>query len=368
MRAPQEFSRGRLVAWLLTPLLSVSCAGGLEGSAANAEAPAAASEASGPRAQAESSLATVLVPTGAPWRYRDTGVDLGTAWSATAFDDAGWAEGPAPLGYGETDLATTVSYGSNANSKHITTYLRTHFTVEDASRVSALLVRLQRDDGAIVYLNGVEVFRSNLPTGAVGYRTLASATVSLPAEETIWLEQSVSQAALGTRTNVLAVEVHQSAANTSDMRFDLELSATVAPSPDANPMSVCYPLDMPTTPVLRAARKMVFGFYYPIYPISIENKGPSVDFWSSWLDPAGRNREPGRLVITQGADVRTLDATSAGVTPFSVPLVPGTTPVFELQRNGQTVQRLVSKTPIVAQTVYQDMMYHAGGGRECARP
>ncbi|MFY1825865.1 endo-1,3-alpha-glucanase family glycosylhydrolase, partial [Myxococcus fulvus] len=79
-------------------------------------------------------------------------------------------------------------------------------------------------------------------------------------------------------------------------------------------------------------------------------------------------KEPGRLVITQGTDVRTLDVTSAGVTAFQAPLVPGTTPVFELQRNGVTVQRLQSATPVVAQTVYQDFMYHAGGGRSCARP
>ncbi|RKH88293.1 hypothetical protein, partial [Corallococcus sp. AB038B] len=127
------------------------------------------------------------------------------------------------------------------------------FTVADAARVSELLVRLQRDDGAIVYLNGTEVFRSNLPAGTVGYRTLAPATVSLPAEEQTWMSQAVDVAALRTGTNVLAVELHQSAANTSDARFNLELSATLTTAP--TPISACYPFDMPTTAALRAAPK-----------------------------------------------------------------------------------------------------------------
>lgn len=77
-------------------------------------------------------------------------------------------------------------------------------------------------------------------------------------------------------------------------------------------------------------------------------------------------KTPGTLVITQGSDVKTMDA-DAGMVSFTVPIVPGTTPEFELRRDGQTVQQVRSATPIQTQMVYQDLMYHAGGGLPCTR-
>ncbi|NUT36516.1 MAG: hypothetical protein HOV79_25970 [Hamadaea sp.] len=89
-------------------------------------------------------------------------------------------------------------------------------------------------------------------------------------------------------------------------------------------------------------------------------------------DPATDNVEllaflsaPGRLVIRQGGTVRTKDVAAAGMVSFTAPMVPGTTPSFEIQRAGATVRTLVSKTPIRARVTYQEMMYHAGGGTAC---
>ncbi|MEV5891778.1 endo-1,3-alpha-glucanase family glycosylhydrolase [Nonomuraea fuscirosea] len=75
---------------------------------------------------------------------------------------------------------------------------------------------------------------------------------------------------------------------------------------------------------------------------------------------------PGKLVITQGSDVRSKRVRAAGVVSFKVAMVPGTTPVFELRRGGDTVQTLRSSTPIRAGVTYQDMLYHAGGGTACS--
>ncbi|MEU6714347.1 endo-1,3-alpha-glucanase family glycosylhydrolase [Nonomuraea sp. NPDC046802] len=77
-------------------------------------------------------------------------------------------------------------------------------------------------------------------------------------------------------------------------------------------------------------------------------------------------KQPGKLIIKQGSDVKTKDVTSAGMVSFKVPMVAGTTPVFQLQRDGDTVQTLESKTPIRTSVTYQDMIYHAGGGTACA--
>ncbi len=79
-------------------------------------------------------------------------------------------------------------------------------------------------------------------------------------------------------------------------------------------------------------------------------------------------KSPGRLTITQGGNVKTMDA-PAGLTSFKVPLVAGTTPSFKLARSGATVQTVTSNTPVRSSVVYQDMIYRAGGGvaATCAR-
>src|SRR4026209_259996 len=65
---------------------------------------------------------TILVPTGATWKYLDNGTDQGTAWRATSFNDSTWPSGPAQLGYGDGDESTTLGFGPDANNNFITTY------------------------------------------------------------------------------------------------------------------------------------------------------------------------------------------------------------------------------------------------------
>lgn len=172
-----------------------------------------------------------LVPAGAVWRYLDNGTDQGTAWRAILFDDSTWKSGAAQLGYGDGDEVTRVSYGPSSSSKYITTYFRHSFSVTDPSAITGLQLKLMRDDGAVVYLNGVEVFRSNMPTGTITYTTLASSGVDSSAEST-WYTASLVPALLVAGNNVIAVEVHQVTASSSDVTFNFELTASGgAPSP-----------------------------------------------------------------------------------------------------------------------------------------
>jgi acid phosphatase type 7 len=167
---------------------------------------------------------TVLVAKGTTWKYLDTGVDQGTAWRAVAFVDTTWKSGAAQLGYGDGDEATVVSYGPQASRKYITTYFRKSFTVTDPAAFQTLVLNLLRDDGAVVYLNGVEVFRSNMPTGTVSFSTTASSDVTGAAESTQYFPASFAAAGkLTAGTNVVAVEVHQRSRNSSDLSFDLEV-------------------------------------------------------------------------------------------------------------------------------------------------
>lgn len=168
---------------------------------------------------------TTLIPTGALWAYRDDGSDQGSAWRGVTFDDSAWARGAAQLGYGDGDETTLISYGSNASQKFITSYFRRDFSVADPSSFGGLTLRTLRDDGAVVYLNGTEVWRSNMPSGAIASATLASTSIVSSAETTFTAAQ-IDPTLLVAGTNVLAVEIHQVSPTSSDVSFDLELVGT----------------------------------------------------------------------------------------------------------------------------------------------
>ena len=84
-------------------------------------------------------------------------------------------------------------------------------------------MNLLRDDGAVVYLNGVEVMRSNLPTGVVSYTTLATSAITGAEESTVYVPGTSVSSLLVAGVNTIAVEIHQHAGNSSDISFDFEL-------------------------------------------------------------------------------------------------------------------------------------------------
>jgi hypothetical protein len=172
---------------------------------------------------------TILIGSGVVWKYLDDGTDQGIFWRSPFFNDTGWASGPAPLGYGDGDEATTNSFGPDPDNKYVTTYYRHSFALADASIFTNLQLRLLRDDGAIVYLNGLEMFRCNLPTGAVTSVTLAQA--GAPDDGTFWVAADLPVTRLRNGTNVLAVEIHQNSVTSSDISFDLELVSNFPPVP-----------------------------------------------------------------------------------------------------------------------------------------
>jgi hypothetical protein len=169
--------------------------------------------------------ATTLVPTGAVWKYLDNGSNQGTPWRGTSFPDGAWLSGPAQLGYGDGDEATVVGYGPTATNKYTTTYFRRTFNVTNVSAFTTLTMRLLCDDGAVVYFNGTEVFRSNMPGGTITYTTLASTALGTPAESN-FVQTALSPASLVNGANLVAVEIHQANGTSTDLSFDLELTAT----------------------------------------------------------------------------------------------------------------------------------------------
>ena len=183
-----------------------------------------------------------LVPPAAAWKYLDNGSNQGTGWRMPGFDDSAWSTGSAHLGYGDDDETTTVQFGPNASSKYITTYFRRSFDVTNPDTIQALRLAVLRDDGVVVYINGTEVFRSNMPVGAITYQTLASSAVA-DEKEDIFYEAPIDSCILVAGTNLIAVELHQSSGSSSDISFDLMLTPTIgarmcrtdiAPPPDGD--------------------------------------------------------------------------------------------------------------------------------------
>ena len=177
-----------------------------------------------------------IVTTGSVWSYNDTGVDLGSTWKDTSYDASAWATGNAAFGYNDGIIATTLDFGTDSNNKNSTYYLRHEFQIVDASIYGDLILNIMKDDGVVVYLNGVEVSRLNMPTGPITYSTYASSTVG-GSDETSFTPVTISNT-LQNGTNVLAVELHQADASSSDLIFDMELNFEIPPlSPASFPLA-----------------------------------------------------------------------------------------------------------------------------------
>jgi hypothetical protein len=162
-----------------------------------------------------------LIAPNATWRYLDTGADQGAAWKNSGFDDATWKSGTAEFGYGDGDETTVLSYGPDINTKYPTYYFRHTFNVANPNAFSSLTMVLNYDDGAVVYVNGTEVYRISMPAGPVTYATLAT-TAADYTPETVGIPAS----ALVAGANTIAVEVHQANGTSTDISFSLQLSGS----------------------------------------------------------------------------------------------------------------------------------------------
>ena len=117
---------------------------------------------------------TDFISFGANWNYYDLGqeppiqVSDSSTWMMSTYTDSTWNAGPAQLGYGDGDEQTTLASSTE------TAYFRHSFHVSDADTYSIINLHLIYDDGAVVYLNGDEIWRVNMPAGPINYNSFAS--------------------------------------------------------------------------------------------------------------------------------------------------------------------------------------------------
>ncbi len=182
----------------------------------------------------------VLVKSSDQWRYRDDGSYPGQAWTSAGFDDSKWKLGKAEFGFGGNQV-TTID-GAAEYGRPVTRYFRHTFDVADPSFYRNLLLRLKRSDGAVVYLNGKEVHRVNLPAGAVDARRLATREVT-GLEKEVFFPVKIDPGNLTREKNVMAVEIHQNSLRSDRMTFDLELSPNRADTGFAPDLAFAGPPD-----------------------------------------------------------------------------------------------------------------------------
>ncbi len=180
-----------------------------------------------PRALSWRGVGATLIPLNTSWRYWDRGTLPDPSWTSSDYQDDRWSSGRAPLGYGDPGMATVLSFGPDGNNKHVTSYFRRTFDVDDPEALGEIVAELVRDDGALVYLNGTEIIRDGIPQGPVTNATLANLTAG-GGDESAVRAFAVPSALLVRGQNVIAAEVHQTSRTSSDLRFNFGLKGSSA--------------------------------------------------------------------------------------------------------------------------------------------
>lgn len=176
-----------------------------------------------------SSASMQLIMNNDTWKYYDQGAAPAN-WTSGSFNDSGWSSGPAPLGYKMTGVKTTVSYGDNPDQKHPTTYFRKTISLKSTpTRSDVFLLNYQVDDGFVVYVNGKEAGRFNMPSGQISFNSFSSSYADdTPLTGTLELSSSLFKSG----SNVIAVEIHNNKYASSDQYWAAELFTSVSSSPE----------------------------------------------------------------------------------------------------------------------------------------
>ena len=219
------------------------------------------------QAQAPTQL---IHPTTQQWRYLADNTDQGTAWSGKLFDDSTWPTGTALFGNDAGypfAFATTIAGPSTGGP--LVCYFRTKFNWAGGTMGVILTGTNYIDDGDVVYLNGVEVTRFNMPAGAPTFATLAPAAnpggfPNINGGEPVVVTMQISLDALTNGNsnplvvgeNTLAVEVHNQGTGSSDTVFGMALYASQAIAP-------CTDNIQPTNRTVTACRNTTFTVVQP---------------------------------------------------------------------------------------------------------
>lgn len=146
------------------------------------------------------------------WNYNNPNSDQGVAWRTLLNPNTNWVSATGSFGYGSSQTVTIPNAFTN--------YFLKTVNITTPNLYSSFNFNLSYNDGAVVYVNGVEVQRINMPTGVINYNTPASSSVTFYNQLF-----SIPSSYFSNGNNVIAVEVHQFATSSTDCLFDMSLYA-----------------------------------------------------------------------------------------------------------------------------------------------
>jgi hypothetical protein len=171
---------------------------------------------------------SVLMANGASWQWRYAAGAPAAGWNGQAFDASTWNTGNAMLGWGNTQVATPIDTFTTT-TRPLASYFRRTFDVVDRAKVTKLTLHTYADDGVVVYVNGTEVARKNMPAGTPTVTTYATTAPRTAAAQAAPLDIDVPPSLLVTGQNVIAVETHLNYRATPDLTFQLNADITAYP-------------------------------------------------------------------------------------------------------------------------------------------
>ncbi|MFT4108332.1 PKD domain-containing protein, partial [Propionicimonas sp.] len=169
-----------------------------------------------------------VIAESATWSYYYALAAPGSSWTSRTFNDSSWSTGKAPLGYGSTLVTTTFPVASATSDRPKAAYFRNSFTVADASKVTSLKLTTVADDGVVIFVNGTEVKRENMPTGTINNDSFAVTALRTTAANANPIQVDVPTSLLVNGNNVISAETHVNYRGTPDLSFKLKAVAAVA--------------------------------------------------------------------------------------------------------------------------------------------
>ena len=162
-----------------------------------------------------------FLPTGMYWNYWNSKDNPGADWNSTG-DLSKWKHGASPLGWGDRDAGTPFDLAPS--DRAITNYFARDVNLGTISADFELTLNVRADDGAVVYINGTEVKRINMPEGTITPNTNAKSNVSLGTAKNNLQTITVPRDLLKDGVNRIAVEEHANYAGAVSVSFDLKAS------------------------------------------------------------------------------------------------------------------------------------------------
>ena len=149
-----------------------------------------------------------------------------TAWRTPEFVDTSWESGPTGIGYGDGDDATVLS---DMEGNYSTVYLRRTFQVSDINTIATFFLQVDFDDGFVCYINGVEAARAfaGSPGRELSFQDTATGDHEVSGAAYLDLASVIDDLVVG--QNLIAVEVHNLAVDSSDLSFNSRLAANEPP-------------------------------------------------------------------------------------------------------------------------------------------